>query len=290
MFVELDPIISIYIKDKFTFEMQNEIRHSFTLFDSFGIEAYDHPFLGLLPLQMVQDPNEMNANFMALLNDQLDYILTVHGIELIDQTDIVYKNKILQGLLDYTFALPEFREVIINFLDDNSLTIEEKLAITVSNFSDISYESLLPVIKSVDPSLIDKIYNLINNEDELLTSNPKSLLIYKKFKLFLKDLYPKINFTLADSIVLSSFPLGLHISDYLPFCHNLLFKFEDSVLALNMFSLYVISENFLKNDFINVYNFFETYYSNHEKHIDMRETFLSLVNLFNSYLNGDNNE
>lgn len=291
MYIELDPWIEIFIKDNFTHYMGNEIKESFTLFNDYGIVDYDFPFIGILTLQSNQDPQQTIADFMALLNNQLDYILLVHGITLIDQVPVDYKNTILRGMFSFIDALPEVKELMINFVDDEEINDEQKLSHVIEYFSDKSFLELMPIVQKVEPSLILKIRQLITTEDAILTSNPESILNFKLFKQFMDSEYKDLSFNIATSIVLSSFPLGLPLSDYLPFISHMLGKLPPERLVVELFSLYVISEEFSKGDFMEIYTQFYEYLNEHnitEDEIispDANEAnlFLKLSNEFESY-------
>ncbi len=287
MFVQLDDLIESFIKDHFTYETQLEIKESFTLFDDYGIEDYSLPFVSLLMVQDNKDPNQTVSDFYAEINNKLDYMILVHGIELIDQIQFTYKNKILRAILNFTSALPEAKEVILNYIDDNELTNEEKFCHLLSNFSDAHFESFIPIIKSVSDDLIGKIYNLIKYEEAILLSDPKSVDLYKKFKEFINEKYKNKNFTIADSIILSGFTLGLSIKDYLPFINNLLEKLPTNELAINLFSIYVISKDFFENNFESIYQYYESLYEDKKEHIDLHETFLNLNNIFREFISNE---
>jgi hypothetical protein len=289
MFVSLEPIIDTFIEEQFTHAFSDVIRETFTLFDDYGIVAYDHPFLGLLPIQDIKDPGEIRSSFLALLNNQLDYILLVHGIQLIDQVEIIYKNLILRGMLNFIEALPECRDVVTSFLYDPELTNEQKLCEVIAEFILIDKTRLMEIVQSTSSDLVDKMIHLLSNEDDILRSPDFSIENFKVFKVFLAKEYPNYNFTIADSLILSSFPLGLDIQDYLPFCNHYLEKLETDPLTLNIFSLYVISNQYPLGHYIEVIDFFNNYYSNQNKIIDINERFTSLVNEFNTFLKGNYN-
>lgn len=283
-YVELDPIIETFIRDHFSHYMIEQIKKSFTLFDNYGIVDYEDYYLGLLPLQDVNDPQETIANVLAELNNQLDYILLVHSITLVDQVNLRIKNNILEGLLLYIDSLNEVKEIYYSVLSDNDITPEERLAHILENFTDMKMYELMPLLQSVDVSLIEKMIHLIRNDNEILTSKPESILIYKQFDSFLKSNkdYPQI--TIATSIVLSGFPLGLPIQDYIPFIANGLLLLGKDKLLVNLYSIYILSSNFLENDFISVYTQFENFYKeNHHDNIPMSDDFLKISNDFDSY-------
>jgi hypothetical protein len=282
--VELDPIIELFIKDNFTQYMGMQIKKSFTLFDNYGITDYEDYYLGLLPLQSIKDPNETIADVLAEINNQLDYILLVHGIVLIDQVSLRIKNNILEGLLTYIDLLEEVKELYYNTLNDEWSTPEEKLSYVLENFTDLGAYEYLPYLQSVDKSLITKMIQLIKSPTEILLSNPQSIAIYKMFDSFIKSdkKYPHI--TIATSVILSSFPLGLPIQDYLPFLSKSLLEIDKNLLVINLYSLYVISSNFLENDFINAYSQFENFFKeNHDDNIPLSDSFLQISNEFESY-------
>ncbi len=285
MFVQLDNLIEIFIKDSFTSETQLEIRESFTLFDDYGIVDYDIPFVSLLMESDNKDPNQTISDFITNINNQLDYIILVHGIELIDQVHFSYKNKLLRSILNFTSATPQAKAVILNYIDDPELTNEEKLCYLVSNFSDAHFESFMPLISNVSEDLIGKIYNLINYEESILLSDQKSVDTFTKFKSFINENYKNKNFTIADSIILSGFPLGLSVKDYIPFIHKLLEKLPKPELVINLFSVYVISKDFYENHYEEVYNYFQSLFED----IDFNEDFLKLTNLFKEYMNNEQN-
>lgn len=283
-YVELDIMIEFFINDHFTQYMGNQIKKSFTLFNNYGITDYEDYYLGLLPLQGINDPQETIANVMAELNNELDYILLVHGIELVDQTNIRIKNSLLEALLLYIDSLPDVKEQYYTTLSDEFSTDEEKLAYIIKDFTDINEYELLPIFQSVDHSLIVKMLNLINNEDDLLKSNPESIEVYKAFNSFVKTTFPKNQITLATSIVLSSFPLGLPINDYIPFIVTPLLKLDVNDILINLYSLYIISSNFLENDFINCYSQFEDFFKKNDRNdLPLSDLFLQLNNEFISY-------
>jgi hypothetical protein len=283
-YVELDPIIETFIKDHFSHYIIDQIKKSFTLFYNYGIEDYEDYYLGLLPLQGIKDPEETVADVLAELNNELDYILLVHGIELIDQVNIRIKNNILEGMLLYIDALNEVKEIYYATLSDDELTPEEKLAYVLENFTDASAYEYMPLLQRVDPSLIEKMLHLIRDDDDILTSNPESILAYKQFNDFLKSSKDYPHFTIATSIVLSGFPLGLPINDYLPFIINGLLSLDKNNVLINLYSIYVLSSNFLENDFVSVYTQFENFYKeNHREYMPMSDDFLKISNDFDSY-------
>lgn len=291
MHIELDPWIEIFITDNFTHYMGSEIKESFTLFNDYGIVDYDFPFIGILTLQTNQDPQQSIADFMALLNNQLDYILLVHGISLIDQVSIEYKNSILRGMFSFIDALPEVKELMINFVDDEEINDEQKLSHVIEYFSDKSFLDLMTIIQKVEPSLIVKMRQLIKTEDAILTSSPESIVNFKLFKQFMDSEYKDISFNIATSVVLSSFPLGLPLRDYLPFISHMLGKLPLDRLVVELFSLYVISAEYNKGDFMEIYSQIYEYLSEHNVSLDSTispdakeaSLFLKLSNEFESF-------
>ncbi len=296
MYIELDPWIEIFIKDNFTHYMGNQIKESFTLFDDYGIADYDFPFIGVLTLQSNQDPQQTIADVMALLNNQLDYILLVHGVTLIDQVSIDYKNAILRGMLSFIDALPEIKELMVNFVDDEEISDEEKFSHVIDYFSDKPFTDIMTVIQKVENSLILKMRQLIGNEDAILLSDPRSILNYKLFKQFIDENYEGLAFTISTSLVLSSFPLGLPLKDYLPFVSHLLEKLPLDRLVIELFSLYVISKEYNEGDFMEVYTQFYEYLTEHNITLDSTispmpdeaNLFLQLSNEFASYMTKQN--
>ena len=283
-FIELDPMIEMFIKDHFTHYMGREIKKSFTLFDNYGITDYQDYYLGLLPLQNVCDPQETIANVYAELHNELDYMLLVHGIVLIDQVRLHIKNNILEGMWLFIDALPEVKELHYNTLNDEFISPEEKFSIVIHEFVDSTQYELIEVIESVDASLIAKMLHLIENEEAILTSDPRSLEIYKQFDGFVKSHYKEYPVTIATSIVLSSFPLGLSVKDYIPFIVKALLKLKDSAILINLYSIYVISSNFLENDFVSTYAEFENFFKeSHHESLPLSDEFLKLSNEFDIY-------
>lgn len=285
MDVQLDPVIELFIHDNFTHYMSQEIKKSFTLFDNYGMIDYDAYFIETLLLQDNADPQETIANVLAELNNKLDYILMVHGISLIDQTPLHYKNAILNGLYIFMDADMDSKEMSVGSLfDDAETTDEEKLCTVVSVYEkDTTVAELIPVIESVEPALIERMRGLLKEENQILTSNPESIVIYTEFDRFVKEKYPEHSITVVTAVILSSFPLGLPIEDYLPFMSQMLLELPAPDLVLNLFGLYVISSNYLQNDFVSTYTQFEMFFLSHQKSMPDSELFLQLSNTFSLY-------
>lgn len=288
MFVELDPVIDNYIKDHFTYEFGSVIKESFTLFSDYGLVDYQLPYFELLLTQSVNDPQKTLSDVLAELNNKLDYILSVHGVSLIDQVNPLIKNVILRGMLSYIDSFEEYKLAVENFLDDDEMTPEEKFSNVISHFMNYPITSLLEHIESISPDLILKMKSLINNPDEIMRSPAESIAAYKLFKDYLVKTHPQTLFTVADSLILSSFLLGLELKEYLPYANSYLFKLKAEELYINIFSLYVISSNYLSGDYIDTLNEIQDYFSDYLNtgisSLNLTDGFTQLLNKFNDYI------
>lgn len=289
MYIELPEIIEDFVKSNFTTETSEEIFNSFTIFDNYGIEEYDYPFLNLLPMQGTLDPGLIVSTFRQLLYSQLDYLLLVHGIELVPDVPIAYRNAICNGLYEFMNALPEVQQVVYNILVDDEIDNNEKLSHLVENFTTVKATTMMTVIKSVSDDLIERMIHLIDNVEEILVSDPKSIAIYKMFKHYVKETYPGHTYTIADGIALSGYPLGLNLEDYLPFCNTAIASLDEDLLSINLLSIYVISSDFFNNNYDEVYDSIIEYYIRSNININVKEKFLKHLNEFLKVV-GDNNE
>lgn len=284
MFVALDPIIDNYIKDQFTYEFGNTIKESFTLFNDYALSDYSNAFILLLTTQGITDPNNMQASFLDLINEKLDYMLLVHGIELLPEPNPFIKNTILRSMLNYIDAFEENKLVVTNFLYDDEMDEIEKFSHVIGHFCTTHYLVIIGNIKSVSPDLIDKMIHLIDDNNQILRSPEISVDAYRVFKIFIGKHYPNVSFTIADSLILSSFTLGLDIKDYLPFCNKYILSLKEFPLAINIFSLYIISNNYIEGQYIETLNFIHNYYQNSGLDINIIETFTKLLNEFETFL------
>lgn len=289
MYIELPEIIEDFVKSNFTTETSNEIFNSFTIFDNYGIEEYDYSFLNLLPMQGTLDPGLITFTFRQLLNSQLDYLLLAHGIELVQDVSITYKNYICNGLYEFMNALPEVQQIVYNILVDDEIDNNEKLSNLIENFTTAKATSIMETLYSVSDDLIDRMIHLIDNVEEILVSNPKSIAIYKLFKEYVKSISPGTTYTIADGIAISGYPLGLEIEDYLPFCNRSIASLDEDHLAINLLSIYVISSDFFNNSYNEVYDSIISYYVKSNININVKDSFLKYLNDFLKLV-GDNNE
>lgn len=284
MFVTLDPLIDNYIKDKFTYEFGNTIKESFTLFDDYALSDYSNAFILLLMTQGITDPDNMQASFLDLINEKLDYMLSIHGVELLPEPNPFIKNTILRSMLDYIDAFEENKLVVTNFLYDDEMDEVEKFSHVISHFCTTNYIVILGSIKSISSDLIDKMIHLIDDDKQILRSPEISIDAYRVFKIFIGKHYPKVSFTIADSLIISSFSLGLDIKDYLPFCNKYILSLKEFQLAINIFSLYIISSNYIEGQYIETLNFIHDYYQNSGLDMNITETFTRLLNEFETFL------
>ncbi len=179
----------------------------------------------------------------------IDYLVNLNKVQLNENIILLsQKVKILDALYEIDGYLDKS---IMNDILDSDLNDEEKLCKLLSLVSNFDEYELLPLIESVDSSLLLVIKNLINQVNDLVgnqTNISEYVILYKKLKQYVqnKDLY-------ADKFTSSVDTLGLPFISYLNlFIKEIPITLENiDNVALDMVSMLFISH--VDDVYINIF-------------------------------------
>ncbi len=153
----MNEIINTYIQNTFNPELEFEVRKTLSIFENFLLEGVDDDLSNLLMCIEDADRDQVQDNFIAILNKKIDFIFLSHSLRFSEKTPLHIKNDILnaifilQDLNDYTLAVDT-----ISSSTDTNFAIANVIAL----YCTVGVGNILNYLQSVDSSLLDKIENL----------------------------------------------------------------------------------------------------------------------------------
>lgn len=272
-----------YIQTHFTEQFQSELLGSLVLFDAFDHARAYEPFPDIL-FDTTRDENEVvRLQFMAAINDGLDYLLQEHRILAFDEVDIGTKNQILSVM--YRIQHLEDPVPALRILETD-LSDEEQLARIVAEYSVLSEEQILEAVASVDSSTITLMRDyLYQQEAHLKEPDPPS--VSKEKTLILENLSDFFAVHGQDNLGYEMLSNGIQpghvVRLYYPYIHEHLVVDDDRQTAKNLLSFFFLASD-TYNDPLPVYRkYSDSLIHDHPKIVRIEALFTQLLNDLRNY-------
>ncbi len=207
-----DDILT-YINNTFTYELQEDIKRAITLFDLFEIEEYQDDLSNLLMAAGDVEPAQIQDSFLGIIRRTSDFILIDHTLALTEcplsmSNEVLSSLYILQDLFDYS-EVKKYLEI-----DENVLTRISKI---LALYCSLSYADIMYIVKDYDSSLLDRIKELADINDNKIYNQDEILKIGTIFNLEKKlGTYTNVE-TLALRFMKKGFKANYDLKHYLPF-------------------------------------------------------------------------
>lgn len=254
----MDILISTFINDNYTEEMGAELVKSFILFEEFQLEDYDLQYIDILMSQDYLEPSTTASRFIEITKDKLKYILQLQGIKTTDEIKLPELNKIADAmyLLINSADLYFIEDAIYSDIN----TSMESICEIIVNLTDISKPTLYESISSVDPNTIDRIKELLSVLDEKQPTllQKEHVTIYDIFERLVDErLTVNSGDLLGRRVIDSGFSLGLSFNSYMDIMGDI--DEDVDLFSANIFSVYVISDDFENGNNENLLLYIETH-------------------------------
>lgn len=187
--ININELTLYYIQVTFQPELQKVIYNSFSILEMFGLKFYEDKYTSLIQRDDTLTSDDKRDRFMFLLKQDVNNIITEHGItmdtdadiSLNDVNEIAHFLYIVQRLEDYSDV--EYR---LHSLDTPKNIVTD----LIQNLSLMSKSRLLDIISSVSPNLIESLKQFIDDkqpEEETETVDMKHRKYVQAFFSFIGD-------------------------------------------------------------------------------------------------------
>lgn len=246
----MDPLIETYIHRTFHPETVDSIAHSFRLMDAFELQDYEQDFVELLMVEDMDLAQNVQDRFTTLLHIKLDKIIHAHLLLLNDAATLYEKNAIAEGFLNIQ-ELEDYSNIIIVL--EAGYDPEEKLAQILSQCCTLQPLAIEILIERFDPATLDMlktyIYNKEANDGKIMTSFTE---LQKKI---IKNLRTLKAFTAGKSclglmLMNAGMLIGQPLERYMPFVDDSMRNNDYDQLALDVFSLILLTDEGFNNPVI----------------------------------------
>lgn len=238
MLPEIEYFVDTYIIET----NKDNVKTAFGLLEELEIPNYSDAFISIMLNEGNCDSSQLIDNFVITLVEMIDELLKLHGIEVIPEATLEFKNKILRGLID----LPDYsnKDEILGILEQQE---EEtyKFAELMLHVTDLKIFEIYTKVENINPDIFVKLTDLIKShankipEAELEQQDIRNKIIskLKLIKEFTK--YDKaVGFTLVNSNV----TLGSDFKQYTQYAQKQFDLLKPEEIAIEAFVLLTMSK------------------------------------------------
>lgn len=207
------PILRDYLVESATVEALDCIERAHNVFDRFQYDAHEFEFEQLLMNESQTERSDLVPQIFNLTEDFQAVMLLEHGVTLTSEANIEFNTAILDALLN--IADSEDKQTITDILSTPAST-EEKFAELMALFVDESPEEIMVKIELVSDSLLTRIGELAQPEEEATDPELEAKLNkcrarVARFVTF-NESFPGIAKEVFDSGVDAGYPLTLYLN------------------------------------------------------------------------------
>jgi len=233
----LNELIEDFISHVFTPGYIENIRKAISLFEAFEHQNAYGGITDVITNESVSDIQSRANHFVIELNNQLDYIVKQHLIELTDNATT--HDRII--ILDALFRIQHLENyiTIISILTSEEDSVD-KLSRILEELTEYDQAHFLHLLKEVNVRTLELLELYIENQLQFEEEEPVDYSIIERVKLF-NDVLGKshIGFVLLDAGMKVGYPLRL----YLPFVEeHLVVENNNEQSALNILSIIYMSD------------------------------------------------
>lgn len=238
----MSDILKSHLDATATPELTEAIMGAIAAFDRLDIPSYDAKYEEIIMVEETMDPADTLIAIVDLTRKMIDEILLMHAVVLSESATISECSHVLNGLID----IQEFsdKELIYQtiMIDAGS---EEIFAELMALVSPMNASALLPVIESVDASLIRVIREKFANASP--TPTPESVRIERQKYLDTFSRYLHFFDQPGPEVVVRRLVGGLEVGygfdAYIKLAREELQQLEPEALAKELISFAVISKD-----------------------------------------------
>lgn len=248
----MDELIAIFVDNHFSEEFKQEIERSFGLIDFFEYKDAYSGFVDILTEESVQSREDMKDRFVKELHNKLNFMLQEHTIVSTPEATVFEKNEILlalahiQKLEDYTGVIR-----VLESLEPDEI----KFATIISDLSTLDESTVLSVVSTFNPRVLDILKQYIYNKEDVVDSSEMvDSKLLNHFKLF-TSIYGEDN--LGSIMLTNGMRAGQRFDTYLTYVESDIVSDNDDKTALNILSCIYLSYDGLNSPLL-VYRKYST--------------------------------
>jgi hypothetical protein len=176
--------LAMFVNDNYPPVKVIEFNRAFEIFDDYGIEDYDTPFMDMLGVFDNSDYSSFISEFESKISNTLLSIIKDHGITLVEDIRIDQINNIAQALLDIQYY--EDKDSIARILETHYDDDHEKLAELLNLAVPGDIQSTAILIEEMNDNLFNKLELYISDattdSSEAIESSDSDKLIIANLK------------------------------------------------------------------------------------------------------------
>jgi hypothetical protein len=249
----MDPLIEDFIKETFHPDMADTITHSFKLMTDFGLEDHQSEMINLLMSDDLLEPQTLQDQFLQMVLNKLRELEVAHTLVLSPEISLWDRNEILSGL----FAIQHLNDysLIVTALE-TTLDPEEKLAEALAHCCALSADRIVSLVEHIDPLTLSRLQEFIHQREvnsgkvitcftELQKRIIENLRLFKAYCA-----HEKIEHAMGVRMVETGMLMGQPLEHYMPFVSEALEHDNVRQLAIDIFSLLMITDDGSNNPLV----------------------------------------
>lgn len=184
------PEFEYFIKNNCSEHIRTILETSLDLFDQFNLEEHQDRLMNLLMQEGIKERSVLDIEFIAMINKYADSLLTLHGIKLDIDTQLEFKNGVLQTILDLSNYIDT--QTILDILELQEENTE-KFTQLLELFLPYSNSHIFAQLEEVQDSFLVKLKEYTLSQVELSLADAEEETSNNDIITKLKILYKLLN-------------------------------------------------------------------------------------------------